>query len=98
MTAESRIREILEEALDSGATPEELCADEPDLLPAVRERLQRLRCLSDQVDQLFPSSNAGAVGATGLGTPSETSLPTIDGYEVQGILGHGGMGVVYRAR
>ena len=33
----------------------------------------------------------------GLGSP-ETRLPKIDGYDVQSVLGRGGMGVVYRAR
>jgi serine/threonine-protein kinase len=99
MTEDTRIREILEEILDSGAAPEEVCADCPDLLPQVRARLIRLQSLEEQVDEMFPSSHPGMAGADRLRARSpEARLPRIDGYDVESILGHGGMGVVYRAR
>jgi len=38
MPEERRIRQLLEEMLDSKRTPEELCAGNPDLLREVRAR------------------------------------------------------------
>ena len=38
MTGNPRVFGLLEEMLDSGKTPEEVCRDCPELLPEVRER------------------------------------------------------------
>jgi serine/threonine-protein kinase len=95
MADDSRVRQLLEEALDSGLGPEEVCraAGAAELLPRVRRRWQRLCRLQDQLDSLFsqpePALPAGRA-------PGE--LPVLSGYEVQAVLGRGGMGVVYRAR
>jgi len=92
MSDDARIRELVEEALDTGRTPEELCRDAPELLPAVRAHVARLARLSAEVDSLFPPPGAGL-----RAEPPEV-LPAIPGYAVEGVLGRGGMGVVYRAR
>ena len=95
MSKQSRVMQILEQMLDSKATPEQACADCPELLPFVKKRLAQMEGVEQKINSIFPTT-----GSNGTGPPTRPlrRRPEIPGYAVGEVLGRGAVGVVYKAR
>ena len=60
MAGSAQVLGLLEEILDAGKTPDEVCRDCPELLPEVRRRWQEFCLIDAQVGALLPGLRAKA--------------------------------------
>src|SRR5262245_25095743 len=86
MLLDTRLNELLSRwelaATDAKPTPEELCSNSPELLPQLRDCIERLRSTDRQL-------------RAPLDEPPPK--PEVPDYEVVSLIGRGGMGTVWRA-
>src|SRR5260370_23340428 len=98
MADEPRVQELLDEILESERTPEEVCGANPELLAEVRRRWLQMRIVEAELNAMFPTPGPGAGADTPIPGFLGADLPRIPGYEVEAVLGRGGVGGGYKAR
>lgn len=82
-------------------TPAELCRVRPELLAELERRiaaLERMEDLADAGAKTLSFASANASSSPLQGPTASAGRPDIPGFEIQSVLGRGGMGIVYLAQ
>ena len=99
MLDDSKIEALLEQALTEGLEAEEVCRSTPELLPQLRRRLDECLSVRNELDALFPTWHGDEdQKPRERNFGRENGLPEVPGYVLYDVLGHGGMGIVFRGR
>ena len=78
MPDDPRVQQLLDEMLDSGSTPEQVCGSCAELLPVVRDRWRQMCQTRAELDAIFPPRLD-----PGEGPPAPlpaAPLPSVPGY------------------
>lgn len=94
--ARSRFEQWLEQRVVDGEAPDpaSLCADRPELLPALRSLIERYQDL----DEVLPSPTRTVAADADLAAQTlDLEPPVVDNHRIISLLGMGGMGEAWQA-